>query len=150
MPVTTYDDLLAMLAQGEARILHDPDAPLAEVRRGKDYRVLEPAKPPGDGPSDTSEAHLMARVTALAKAQGWMVYHTWRSINSEPGFPDLVCVKPGRLLFAELKSRTGKLTEAQHQWLSLLAHSVPEVEVYTWRPADLGTITRTLTRKDTP
>lgn len=106
--------------------------------------------------ASASEADLLTRVRTLARLQGYLVYHTWRSDHSEAGFPDLVLVKPGReekagrLIFAELKSRRGKLSPAQHTWLDLLGHTLPGVEVYTWRPADWPAITAILTRKDTP
>jgi hypothetical protein len=53
---------------------------------------------------------------------------------------------PGRLIFAELKSATGKLTREQHLWLSLLQHSVDHIETYCWRPNDFPAIVARLTR----
>ena len=97
-------------------------------------------------PAETPEASLLARVRRLALDYGWMAYHTWRSDHSEAGFPDCVLVKPGRLLFAELKSRTGKLTAEQQTWLDMLRHSLPGIEVYEWRPADWAAIQDILTR----
>ena len=82
------------------------------------------------------EAALLRQIITLAKRTGWKVYHTHDSRHSEAGFPDLVLAKPGRLIFAECKRRTGKLTAAQAQWLDLLRHTLPTLEVYTWRPAD--------------
>jgi hypothetical protein len=107
--------------------------------------------PPGQGeasPAWLAERAFLALVRRLARDQGYLVYHTHRSDKSEPGFPDLVCVKPGRLIFAELKSQRGKLTTEQQTWLSLLARSIPGVEVHTWRPDDLPTIVAILGRKE--
>lgn len=98
-------------------------------------------------PADTAERNLLGQVRRIAIDNGWSFYHTWRSDHSEAGFPDCVLVKPGRLIFAELKSRTGKLTQAQETWLSLLQHSLPDVEVYTWRPTDWPAIQTLLTRR---
>lgn len=91
-------------------------------------------------PAAMPEKALLANVRNLATRHGFLVYHTHRSDKSEPGFPDLVLCKPGRLLFIELKSATGKVTEDQMRWLELLKRSVPGVEVYLWRPSDWPSI----------
>jgi hypothetical protein len=83
-------------------------------------------------PAEREDAFL-AWVLGSAKAQGWMGYHTHDSRRSEAGFPDLVLVRE-HVLFAELKSATGKLTSAQATWLSLLTHA--GLEAVVWRPAD--------------
>ena len=91
-----------------------------------------------------------------------MVYHTYDSRKSEPGFPDLVLVRRGRIIFAELKRRGGQLTGAQGRWLNELDHcednamyhasfipaARPVVTVHTWRPSDWlnGTIEGELKR----
>jgi hypothetical protein len=65
-------------------------------------------------------------------------------MRSPWGYPDLTLVRPGRLIFAELKSAQGKLTREQALWLSMLERSIPAVEVYTWYPADWSTIQEVL------
>lgn len=67
-----------------------------------------------------SEKTFQQQIVTLAKVTGWMVYHTYDSRKSEPGFPDLVMVKDGRLIFAEVKTEKGKLTEAQGKWATAL------------------------------
>ena len=91
---------------------------------------------------EPTERDFLAQVCTLAKKQGWLVYHTHDSRGSEAGFPDCVFVLPpsrgrpaGRLVFAELKVRTGQLSAAQQQWISVL-QTVQQVECYVWRPAD--------------
>jgi hypothetical protein len=86
--------------------------------------------------SSWSEARFLANVRAYALAHGWKFYHTHYSCKSDEGFPDVVCARAGRLVFLELKSATGKPTEAQMQWLGVLAHSVPGVEVDCFWPED--------------
>ena len=93
------------------------------------------------------EADLQATVVKLARTLGWYCYHTHDSRRSAPGFPDLVMVHPrsGALLFAELKSATGRVTPEQDQWLRALA--VRGV-AFVWRPRELadGSIVRALQR----
>ena len=76
-----------------------------------------------------------------------MVHHHHDSRRSEPGWPDLVLLKPGtpgvraRLIVAELKSENGKLTAAQQLWLNGLSECI---QTYVWRPADWGRIEHVL------
>ena len=82
------------------------------------------------------ERDWQAYIIRRARAAGWRCYHTYDSRRSEPGFPDLVCVRPGRLVFAELKTTHGRVTEAQSEWLDALRQT-GQAEVYLWRlPAD--------------
>ena len=81
------------------------------------------------------ERDWQAIVVDAAKLNGWRVYHTFDSRRSEPGFPDLVMVRGGRLIAAELKSETGRPTRAQVDWLRDL-EAVESVETYLWRPSD--------------
>ena len=46
-----------------------------------------------------TEKQFMAQVVELAKLKGWLVYHTYDSRRSEPGFPDLCMVRKGTCLF---------------------------------------------------
>ena len=94
-----------------------------------------------------TEAQLQNAVTELARVQGWLVYHPWRSVKSETGFPDLVMVRPPRVIIAELKTETGRLRKGrwnkggtrylpgQDEWLAAFS-GCPGVETKLWRPAD--------------
>ena len=94
-----------------------------------------------------SETALLAAVRKLATLNGFMTYHTHWSKGSEAGYPDLTLVHPkqGRIIFAELKSPTGKTTPAQDLWLASLRAA--GAEVHLWRPADLATIAAILRNK---
>lgn len=94
----------------------------------------------------SSEKGFQNIVVAMAKRRGLLVYHTHDSRRSQPGFPDLVIVGPGGLIFRELKSPTGKATFDQMQWLQTLAATGADAGL--WRPANLrdGLIEKTLAR----
>jgi hypothetical protein len=49
--------------------------------------------------------------------------------------PDLVLVRPPRLIFAELKSESGQVRANQTEWLDVL-RLLPAAETYLWRPSD--------------
>jgi hypothetical protein len=93
--------------------------------------------------ADVSERELTGYVRDVARAFGWRRYHTWLSKHSPAGFPDEVLVRSGRLIFAELKSERGKLSDEQAAWLEEL-RAVPGVDVYLWRPADMDAIATVL------
>lgn len=84
-----------------------------------------------------TEAVFQSHVTTFAKQMGWMVYHTHNSQRSEPGFPDLVMIRPPRVVVAELKRVTGKVTPDQEKWLAAFRRIEHlKDSVFVWRPTD--------------
>lgn len=81
-----------------------------------------------------SEAEFQCGVVELARLLGWEVYHTRDSRGSDGGFPDLVLVRGGRVVFAELKAASGRTTPDQDRWIGKLMRT--PAEVYLWRPGD--------------
>jgi len=103
----------------------------------------------------TTEEDFLAQVLDLAKLYKWRRAHFrpartqagWRTpVQGDGiGFPDLVLVKPPRLIIAELKSDTGKVSPDQELWLKAFA-ALPYVETWVWRPRDWDDIVDTLGR----
>lgn len=89
-----------------------------------------------------SEAEWQSFVTDYAKVKDWWVYHTLRSKGSQAGFPDLVLIRPPRLIFVELKREGGKLSPVQRLVLQML--EACHQEVYVWRPSDRDLVIRKL------
>lgn len=91
-----------------------------------------------------TEADLREQIRTLCDLFGWKMYFSWTSIHSPRGFPDLVLANLGqrRVIFAELKSEKGKLTEYQQEWLDTL--KACGQTVYVWRPADIEAIAEIL------
>ena len=100
-------------------------------------RHLEPDRRP------LSERDFQKQALDLAKILGWTAYHPMLSKWSERGWPDLAMVRPPRLVFAELKSETGRATSDQERWLGLLG-LCPGVEAYLWRPSDIEHVAEVL------
>ena len=92
-------------------------------------------------PAET-EAGFQQAVVEHAMWHGWSVYHTWLAVRSREGFPDLVLVRGERLVFAELKSMRGKVSDAQAHWLGIL--EITAAEVFMWRPSDWPAIEKVL------
>jgi hypothetical protein len=110
------------------------------------------------------ERHLQNAIVKAARLLGWLVHHTrpalsqtgrWHTpLQGHTGFPDLVLVYPARgeneqtaVIFAELKSEQGRVSDAQRRWQEALqqAHGV---EYYIWRPSDLPSILARLERRN--
>lgn len=94
-----------------------------------------------------SEAAFTETVIQLAKWHGWRVAHFrpaqtsrgWRTpMSGDVGFPDLVLARKGEVLFAELKSETGRMRREQVDW----AAELPGVHI--WRPSNLEHINELL------
>lgn len=82
-----------------------------------------------------TEKQLQVAVVNLARLLNWRVYHTFLSVRSAPGFPDLVMVRDGFLLFVEMKGPKGKVSEAQRAWLDELGLvQNHRVGVFVWTP----------------
>ena len=88
-----------------------------------------------------TESELLDVVLETAALFGWrsahfrpaMTKHGWRTAVSGDGkgFPDLTMVRGDRIIFAELKSRRGQMSDDQWDWLDVLADVG---EVYVLRP----------------
>lgn len=99
------------------------------------------------GAISVSEREFTDQVVALARLCGWLVIHFrparseqgWRTpLQGHPGFPDLVMVRGGELIFAELKSATGRLTAEQRRWIEALDGA--GANSFVWKPSDWDAI----------
>ena len=94
-----------------------------------------------------SERDFQQQVVDLADVYGWKHFHNLDARGSDPGWPDLVLVRPPQLLIVELKAERGSLTDAQREWLQALG--MCNVEVRIWRPSSWPEIETTLKRGGT-
>ena len=58
-----------------------------------------------------SEAAFQRKLINEYEAKGWTVIKLIQA--NKAGYPDLLCLMPDRVLFVEVKSRTGKLSKVQ-------------------------------------
>ncbi|MGD0312499.1 MAG: VRR-NUC domain-containing protein [Acidimicrobiales bacterium] len=90
-----------------------------------------------------TEQTLLDCVVDAAHLFGWkvahfrpaMTKHGWRTpvAADGKGWPDLTLVRDNRIVFAELKSARGRLSDEQQDWLDVLDRAA---EVHVWRPAE--------------
>jgi hypothetical protein len=82
-----------------------------------------------------TEQAFQETVQQAADLYGWWWYHTNDSRRSRPGFPDLVLIKPPKVIFLEVKREKGRLTVAQADVLAMLS-DCSEVQAGVVRPSD--------------
>jgi hypothetical protein len=95
-----------------------------------------------------SEEEFTAWTIDLFRSQGWLVHHDrpartsqgWRTaIQGDAGFPDIVAVRRGSILFAELKTENGRVSAEQQRWLKALPPAMAPDDVViagVFRPVD--------------
>lgn len=103
---------------------------------------------------DLPEKDWQRQVIDLAQLCGWRVAHFrpartehgWRTpVEADgAGFPDLVLVRDGVVIFAELKADRGRVSDAQEAWIEALSKVDDEafghVRTFVWRPADFDEV----------
>jgi len=96
-----------------------------------------------------TEHDFSIQVESLLTIFGWRWIHfrpAWSSkgyrtpIKGDKGFPDYCCVRPPRLIFAELKDKYSKPNPEQEAWLEDLKECMKKFEVYLWKPDDIDEI----------
>lgn len=93
-----------------------------------------------------SEVTLLGRVRHLCDLYGTTHYHTRDSRGSNPGFPDLVIVGPGGVLWRELKVKGRTLTIDQRRWQRALMGADQDHGVWTEQDYASGRITAEIAR----
>jgi len=89
-----------------------------------------------------TEDQFQRALVDLCKWLGLLVYHNPDSRRSTAGFPDLVICGPKGTIFAELKSKTGRVRPEQKVWLERLRAGGQRA--FLWRPTDFDEARRIL------
>lgn len=105
-----------------------------------------------------TEAAWQDQVVRIAHLRGWRCAHFRRAPTTSgghatptaydaAGFPDLVLAHPQHgVIFAELKTDTGRVTDQQREWGELLTQA--GARHHTWRPRDLRAVSALLAGGD--
>ena len=102
------------------------------------------------GKQKISESDFLNTIIEYAQLRGWLCAH-FRSVKVQrqdgsvyyqtpvqaegKGYPDLCLVRGDRLVFAEVKAISGRVSQEQKEWLEALTHT-GKCEVYVWQPND--------------
>lgn len=105
------------------------------------------------------ERHFQETVKKLAHFYGWHGFHNSFSHGAvtgvhtfgmgddhydSNGFPDWIFVRGEHLLFRELKTKVGRLSEDQKRWCRWLTEAGQDYDV--WRPGDEEKVVKTFTQ----
>mgnify|MGYP001080078653 CR=1 FL=1 len=63
-----------------------------------------------------TEADIRRQVRDYLRIRGWFVFHILQGLGCYPGVTDLIAVRDGRIVFIELKTKTGKQSDYQKQF----------------------------------
>ncbi len=88
------------------------------------------------------EYDFQVQLCADARKLGWFPVYHFETRGSVPGWPDLTLMRTGRIIFAELKVKGGKLSPHQQDMLQRLRDTGSEV--FVWEPDDMDEIAEVL------
>ena len=91
-----------------------------------------------------TEAQFQRAVVEAATVLGWIAVAIPNMIGNPTGWPDLILIGHGRVMFRELKTERGKLSPKQRQWLERLQGAGADAALR--RPADWELIVAELRR----
>lgn len=69
-----------------------------------------------------TEAQVTKAIRATLKLCGVFHWKAWQGPMSTPGVPDIIGVWKGRMLGIEIKSPSGKVTDAQQAFINRINH----------------------------
>ncbi len=81
-----------------------------------------------------TERELLEAILETCKWADVLAWHAYDSRRSTPGLPDLILAGKDGVLFRELKTERGHLTEPQRVWLRRL--TAAGTNACIWRPRD--------------
>ncbi|WIX75984.1 hypothetical protein QRX50_31490 [Amycolatopsis carbonis] len=118
----------------------------SKVVYARGRKPAAPAKNARNRIAPMTEDQFQDRVMKTAKAYGWMVVHFRKAmrqsgkystpVQGDNGSPDLLLARNGVVLWAELKSDTGRLSPEQTEWRDAIGDGCWRL----WRPRDWDTL----------
>ena len=88
-------------------------------------------------PNTRRESDIQRAIRDYLRLMGWFVWHNLQSLGSYRGLADLTAVKDGTVLFIEVKTSKGRLTQHQERFRDhltqagghyVVARSIDDVE----------------------
>ncbi len=65
-----------------------------------------------------TETDIRRQIQDYLRIRGWFVFYILQGLGAYKGIPDLIAVKNGRVLFIELKTKTGRQSDHQRKFQS--------------------------------
>ncbi len=92
-----------------------------------------------------TENELKQLVVALARRNGWAVYHVPQARMANgggAGYPDLTLAREGEVLWLELKQQKANPTTEQMAWAAALGHPWHLIRPSDWESGRVGELLR--------
>lgn len=70
---------------------------------------------------EPSEADILRQVRQYLRLKGWSAYRIQQGMGAVRGMPDLIAIRAGRVVWIEVKSRTGRLSVHQEAFQAEIA-----------------------------
>lgn len=80
------------------------------------------------------ERDIKAQVRQYLALKGWAVFNILQTFGCHKGISDLICIRNGRVVFVELKTARGRLSEHQMRFRQEIAEHGGEYVV--WRSVE--------------
>ncbi len=64
----------------------------------------------------TPEGIIKRQVRDFLRLRGWFIFHVQQGPLCHPGVSDLICIKDGLVIFAEIKTPKGQLSHHQERF----------------------------------
>jgi len=75
------------------------------------------------------ETAILRAVAGYLRAAGWYVIRIQQGMGCHKGMSDLVCIRKGRVVFAEVKTPKGRLSDWQQGFRQVIANEGGEYVV---------------------
>ena len=89
----------------------------------------EAARLVAHGKHEQPETQILRQVSDYLRTAGWYVIREQQGPLSHKGMSDLVCIRRGRVVFVEVKTATGRLSDWQQGFRQVIANEGGEYHV---------------------
>jgi hypothetical protein len=93
------------------------------------FSPAEVAKQLAHGKHQQPETAILRVCAGYLRAAGWYVIRVQQGIGCHKGISDLICVRKGRVVFAEVKTAKGRLSDWQDAFRQTIANEGGEYVV---------------------
>lgn len=89
----------------------------------------EAARAVAHGKHQQPETLILRQCSDYLRAAGWYVMRIQQGLGAHKGVSDLICIRKGRVVFAEVKTKTGRLSDWQQAFAQVIATEGGEYHV---------------------
>lgn len=84
------------------------------------YKALKRGSASSKANDKMTETDILKAIRDFLRLNGWMVIRNHQSLGSQRGIPDLTAIRGGQVVWIEVKTPSGRLSEHQERFLAEL------------------------------